>query len=103
MTIRIREGDHGVQRSDGLGFGSEHAKLQRDVALQRNRDRRTAEICVCKGGAYVCVNLIGFEAPVGVWEAQMVEGGVVQPRGHRVRDWIQVSENVEPLCRELAN
>ena len=38
-----------------------------------------------RGGAYVRVNLIGFEAPVGVREAQMVEGSVVQRRRHGVR------------------
>jgi len=54
-----------------------------------------------RGGAYVRINLIGFEAPVRVREAQMVEGGVVQRRGHGVRD--RLSKNVEPLRRELAN
>jgi len=54
-----------------------------------------------KGGAYVRVNLIGFEAPLGAREAQMVEGGVVRRRGHGVRD--RLSENVEPICRELAS
>ena len=54
-----------------------------------------------KGGAYVCVNVVGFEAPVGARESQMVEGGVVQRRGHGVRD--RLSKNVEPLCPEMAN
>ena len=101
MTTRIREGDHGVYSSDGLGFGSEVVELWHDVALQRNRDRPTIEIGLGKGGTYVRVNPIGFEAPLRVQEAQMVEGGVVQRWGHGVRDWL--SENVEPLCRELAN
>jgi len=80
MTTRIREGNHGVYGSDGLGFGSELVELRHDVALQRNRDRRTAEIGLRKDGAYVGVNLIGFEAPVGAQEAQMVGGDVVQRR-----------------------
>ena len=71
MTTRIREGDHGVYGSDGLGFGSDPVELRHDIAPQRDRDRRTAEIGLRKGGAYVRVNLICFEAPVGVWEAQM--------------------------------
>jgi len=103
MTTRIREEDHCVDRADGISFGSKHVELRRDVALQRNRDRRTAEISVCKGGAYIRVNLIGFAAPVGVQEAHMVKGGVVQRRGHGVCNWLQVSENVEPLFWELAN
>ena len=86
-----------------LASGSKHVELRRDVALQRNRDRHTAGIGVCRSGAYVCVNLIGFAAPVGVQEAHMVKGGVVQRQGHGVCDWLQVSENVEPLCWELAN
>ena len=101
MTTRIREGDHGVDGSDGLGFGSELVELRHDVELQRNRDGRTAEIGLREGGAYVRVNMIGFEAPIRVREAQMVESGVVQRRGHGVRD--RLSENVEPLCRELAD
>jgi len=101
MATCIRERDHGVYGSDGLGFGSELVELRHDVALQRNRDGCTAEIGVRKGSAYVRVNLIGFEAPVGVREAQMVEGGVVQRRGHGMRDWL--SKDVELLCRELAN
>jgi len=75
-----------VYGSDGLGFGSDPVKLRHDIAPQRSGDRRTAEIGLRKGGAYVCVNLIGSEAPVGVREVQMVEGGVVQRRGHGVRD-----------------
>ena len=49
----------------------------------------------------VRVNLIGFEAHVGARDAQMVEGGVVQRRGHGVRD--RLSEIVELLFREPAN
>jgi len=72
--------------------------------FQQGRDRlgRTAEIGSREGGAYVRVNLIGFEAPVGVREAQMVECGVVQRRRrHGVRD--RLSKNAGPLRRELAN
>jgi len=65
MTTRIRKGGRGVDGSDGLGFGSELVEWRHDIALQRNRDRRTAKIGVRKGGAYVRVNLIGFEAHVG--------------------------------------
>ena len=65
MTTRIREQDHGIYCSDGLGFGSELVELRHDIAFQRNRDRRTTGIGLRKGGAYVRVNLIGFEAPVG--------------------------------------
>jgi len=71
--------------------------------FQQGRDRlgRTAENGSREGGAYVRVNLIGFGAPVGVREAQMVECGVVQRRRHGVRD--RLSKNAEPLRRELAN
>ena len=85
------------------GVTTSSCGVTRDVALHRNRDRRTAKIGVCKSGAYVRVNLIGFAAPVGVQEAHMVEGRVVQHRGHGVCDWLQVSEHVEPLFWELAN
>ena len=36
VITRIRELDHGVYDSDGLGFGSENVELRHDVALQRN-------------------------------------------------------------------
>jgi len=68
--------------------------------FQRDRDRRTAEIGSREGGAYVRVNLIGLEAPVGAREAQVVEGGVVQRRRHGARD--RLAKNAEPLCGELA-
>ena len=101
MTTRFRKGGRGVDGSDGLGFGSELVELRQDVELQRNRDGRTAEIGLREGGAYVRVNLIGFKAPVGAREAQVVEGGVVRRRRHGARD--RLSKNAEPLCRDLAN